>query len=131
MHRNVGRLNSLVVKVVREEVNLKTKVNERVERREVNLRELVEALVKDLRPLADASNLTLTNEVAEGLTAHADDAMLSLIFQNLISNAIDYTPNGEVVIGARLTTERPPSNAGSATTARGFRQTGWRRCSTN
>jgi signal transduction histidine kinase len=27
--------------------------------------------------------------------------MLTLVFQNLISNAIDYTPNGEVVIGAR------------------------------
>ncbi|HEX7958134.1 MAG TPA: HAMP domain-containing sensor histidine kinase [Pyrinomonadaceae bacterium] len=27
--------------------------------------------------------------------------MQSLIFQNLISNAIDYTPNGEVTVGAR------------------------------
>ena len=101
MHRNVGRLNSLVVKVVQEEVNLKTKANERVERREVNLRALVEALLKDLRPLADASNLKLINELPEGLTALADAGMLSLIFQNLISNAIDYTPNGEVTVGAR------------------------------
>ncbi|MET0625489.1 MAG: HAMP domain-containing sensor histidine kinase [Pyrinomonadaceae bacterium] len=101
MHRNVGRLNSLVVKVVQEEVNLKTKVNERVARREVTLRALVESLVEDLRPLADASNLTLTNEIPEGLMAHADADMLSLIFQNLISNAIDYTANGKVIVGAR------------------------------
>jgi signal transduction histidine kinase len=101
MHRNVGRLNSLVVKVVQEEANLKAKVTERVERREVNLRALVEALVKDLRPLADASNLNLINRVPEGLTALADAGMLSLIFQNLISNAIDYTPRGEVTVGAR------------------------------
>ena len=101
MHRNVGRLNSLVVKVVQEEVNLKTKVDERVKRREVNLRALVEALVKDLYPLADASNLTLINEIPEGLTAHADAGMLSLIFQNLISNAIDYTADGKVIVGAR------------------------------
>ena len=101
MHRNVGRLNSLVVKVVHEEVNLKAKVDERVERREVKLRGLVEALVEDLRPLADASNLKLINDVPERLTAFADAGMLSLIFQNLISNAIDYTPNGEVVVGAR------------------------------
>ncbi len=101
MHRNVGRLNSLVVKVVQEEVNLKAQMNERVERREVNLRELVGALVNDLRPLADASNLNLINEIPEGLTALADAGMLSLIFQNLISNAIDYTPNGEVTVGAR------------------------------
>jgi two-component system, OmpR family, phosphate regulon sensor histidine kinase PhoR len=101
MHRNVTRLNSLVVKVVQEEANLKTKVNERVERREVNLRELVEALVKDLRPLADASSLKLVNAIPEGLTAFADAGMLSLVFQNLISNAIDYTPNGRVTVGAK------------------------------
>ncbi|MFL6334692.1 MAG: sensor histidine kinase [Pyrinomonadaceae bacterium] len=101
MHRNVSRLNSLVVKVVQQEANLKTQVNERAKRREVNLREAVEALVKDLRPLADASSLKLINEIPEGLTAFADAGMLSLVFQNLISNAIDYTPNGSVTIGAR------------------------------
>jgi two-component system phosphate regulon sensor histidine kinase PhoR len=101
MHRNVTRLNSLVVKVVQEEANLKAKVNEKVEWREVKLRELVEVLVSDLSPLAVVSNLSLANEVPEGLTAFADANMLTLIFQNLISNAIDYTPNGEVTIGAK------------------------------
>lgn len=101
MHRNVKRLNSLVVKVVQEEANLKAKVNERVERQEVNLRGLVEVLVSDLGPLAAASHLSLINEVPEGLIAFADANMLSLIFQNLISNAIDYTPNGEVIVGAQ------------------------------
>ena len=38
MHRNVSRLNSLVVKVVQEDANLKAKLNETVERREVKLR---------------------------------------------------------------------------------------------
>jgi len=65
------------------------------------MRELVEALVKDLRPLADASSLKLINEIPEGLTAFADQGMLSLVFQNLISNAIDYTPNGRVTVGAK------------------------------
>jgi two-component system, OmpR family, phosphate regulon sensor histidine kinase PhoR len=101
MHRNVDHLNSLVVKVVQEEANLKAKVNERVERQEVKLRPLVEGLANDLRPLAAASNLSLINKVPAELTAFADASMLTLIFQNLISNAIDYTPNGEVVIGAR------------------------------
>jgi signal transduction histidine kinase len=100
MHRNVSRLNSLVVKVVQEEANLKSQVNERVKRREVNLREVVETLVKDLRPLADASSLKLVNEIPQGLTALADAGMMSLVFQNLISNAIDYTPNGTVTVGA-------------------------------
>ena len=101
MHRNVSHLNSLVVKVMQEEANLKAKVNERVERREIKLRALVEVLVSDLGPLAAASNLSLINKVPEELTAFADANMLTLIFQNLISNAIDYTPNGEVIIGAQ------------------------------
>ena len=101
MHRNVTRLNSLVVKVVQEEANLKATVNERIVRREVKLRALVEVLVSDLGPLAAVSNLSLANEVPEGLTVFADANMLTLIFQNLISNAIDYTPNGEVTIGAK------------------------------
>jgi len=105
MHRNVARLNSLVVKVVQEEANLKAQVDEKVKRREVKLRSLVEALVSDLRPLADASNLSLLNKVPEELTAFADPNMLTLIFQNLISNAIDYTPNGEVTIGAKKVKE--------------------------
>ncbi len=105
MHRNVGRLNSLVVKVVQEEANLKAQVYEQVERREVKLRALVEALVSDLQPLAAASNLSLLNQVPAELTAFADANMLTLIFQNLISNAIDYTPNGEVIIGARESKE--------------------------
>ncbi len=101
MHRNVTHLNSLVVKVVQEEANLKAQVNEKVERQEVKLRALVGVLVSDLSPLAAASNLSLTNEVPEELTAFADANMLTLIFQNLISNAIDYTPNGDVTIGAK------------------------------
>ncbi|MDT5270219.1 MAG: hypothetical protein QOH49_2405, partial [Acidobacteriota bacterium] len=101
MHRNVTRLNSMVVKVVREEANLKAQVDEEVKRREVKLRELVELLVSDLRPLAEASNLSLINRVPEELMVIADANMLALIFQNLISNAIDYTPNGEVTVGAR------------------------------
>ena len=101
MHRNVNHLNSLVVKVMQEEANLKTKVNEKVQRREVKLRALVEALVSDLGPLAEAANLSLNNKAPEELTAFADAGMLTLIFQNLISNAIEYTPNGEVIIGAQ------------------------------
>jgi two-component system phosphate regulon sensor histidine kinase PhoR len=105
MHRNVERLNSLVVKVVQEEANLQASVNKRVERREVDLRALVQGLVSDLHPLADAANTKLINEVPEGLAAFADANMLTLIFQNLLSNAITYAGNGEVTVGARKVEE--------------------------
>ncbi len=101
MHRNVSRLNSLVVKVVQEEVNLKSQMNEKVERQEVKLKEMVEVLISDLNPLAAAANLSLINNVPEEMTAFVDASMVSLIFQNLMSNAINYTPNGEVIIGAQ------------------------------
>jgi len=105
MHRNLRNLNSLVVKVVQEEANLKAGVNEKVKREELKLRMLVEVVVSDLLPLAEASNLTLINRVPEDLIAFADANMLTLIFQNLVSNAIDYTPNGEVVIEAQRINE--------------------------
>ncbi|MGI9167289.1 MAG: ATP-binding protein [Pyrinomonadaceae bacterium] len=105
MHRNLRHLNSLVVKVVQEEANLKAGVNEKVKREELKLRMLVEEVVSDLLPLAEASNLTLINRVPEDLIAFADANMLTLIFQNLVSNAIDYTPNGEVVIEAQRINE--------------------------
>lgn len=105
MHRNVKRLNLLVVKVMQEDANLKAKVNEKVERREIKLRELVEVLISDLSPLAATSNLNLVNNVPKDVTAFGDAGMVSLIFQNLISNAIDYTPGGEVVIGAQENTK--------------------------
>ena len=105
MHRNVSHLNSLVVKVMQEDANLKAKANEKVKRRELKLRALVEGLVGDLGPLASASNTRLINEVPEELLAFADPSMLTLIFQNLCSNAINYSPNGEVTIGAREITE--------------------------
>jgi signal transduction histidine kinase len=52
--------------------------------------------------LTYAADLSLVNRLPEELTVLADADMLTLIFQNLISNAIDYTPNGEVMIGGRV-----------------------------
>jgi signal transduction histidine kinase len=88
--------------VVQEKANLKAQVDERVQWREVNLRALVEVLLSDLNPLTYASDLSLVNDLPEELTVLADADMLTLIFQNLISNAIDYTPDGEVSIGGRV-----------------------------
>ena len=101
LQRNVNRMNALVVKVVQEETNLKANAEGKLERREVKLRALVESLINDLQPLAGTLNTKLTNHIFEELTAFADDNLLTLVFQNLISNAIKYTPNGEVSVGAR------------------------------
>jgi two-component system phosphate regulon sensor histidine kinase PhoR len=101
LQRNVNRLNALVVKVVQEEANLKSEADEKFERQEVKLRALIAGLVSDLHPLAETLNTTLINHVPEETKAFADANLLTLAFQNLISNAINYTRNGEVTIGAR------------------------------
>jgi signal transduction histidine kinase len=39
--------------------------------------------------------------VPDDLVVYADASLLRRVFQNLIGNAIQYTPRGEVLIGAR------------------------------
>ena len=50
--------------------------------------------------MAGTASTALHNAVPEGLLIHADAGLLGRVFQNLIANAIKYTPRGEVTIGA-------------------------------
>ena len=99
--RNVTRLNELIVKVIQEENNLNADPNERAKRRDVELKPLVDGLMRDLDPMAVSSNAELFNQVPADLVAFADPNLLILVFQNLISNAINYTPHGNIIVGAR------------------------------
>ncbi len=99
LRRNVRHLEGLVEKVLKENTNLETDVGIKLERREIDLWPLVEALVHDLHPVAGAGT-QLVNEVPDDLSTFADASLLRRIFQNLIANAIKYTPHGAVRIGA-------------------------------
>ena len=102
LQRNVGHLESLVGKVLEENINLETEVGIKLERRHLDLWPLVEALIHDLHPVAGTSSTLLINAVPEDLVIFADAGLLKRIFQNLIANAISYTPRGEVHIGAQF-----------------------------
>jgi two-component system, OmpR family, phosphate regulon sensor histidine kinase PhoR len=101
LHRNVQRLQALVEKVLKESEHIQTETGIKLERREIDLWPLVEALIHDLHPVAATAGTQLTNEVPEDLAVYADASLLKRVFQNLVANAIKYTPRGEVVIGAQ------------------------------
>ena len=101
LHRNVQQLEGLVGKVLEENQNLQTEVGVKLQRRTFDLWPLVESLIHDLHPVAGAASTQLINRVPDDLVVYADASLLRRVFQNLIANAIKYTPRGEIVIGAR------------------------------
>jgi two-component system phosphate regulon sensor histidine kinase PhoR len=101
LHRNLQHLQALVEKVLKESDHITTESGIKLERRDVYLWPLVEGLIHDLHPVAGTASVTLVNEIPEDLCAYADASALKRVFQNLVANAIRYTPRGEIVIGAR------------------------------
>ena len=101
LHRNVQRLQAVVEQVLKESDHIRTETGVKLERREFDLWPLVEALIHDLHPVAETASTQLINEIPEDLTVYADASLLKRVFQNLIANAIKYTPRGEVVIVAQ------------------------------
>jgi len=101
LRRNVQHLDKLVGKVIEENTKLLSDSGIKLERRAFDLWPLVEYLVHDLEPVARPVHTRLINKVPDDMVIYADAGLLRRVFQNLIANAIRYTPGGEVVIGAR------------------------------
>ena len=101
LRRNVQHLDKLVGKVIEENTKLLSDSGIKLERREFDLWPLVEYLVHDLEPVAHPAHTRLINKVPDDMEIYADAGLLRRVLQNLIANAIRYTPGGEVVIGAR------------------------------
>ena len=59
------------------------------------------ASLHDLRPVADTDSTRLLNQVPDDLLVYGDASLLRRVLQNLVANAIKYTPRGEIIIGAR------------------------------
>lgn len=99
--RGAKQLDALVSQVLEENTHLLTELGVQVERRTFDLWPVVELLMQDLQPLASKSATVLVNQVPDELDACADANLLRRILQNLVSNAIGYTPAGQVFVGAR------------------------------
>ena len=61
---------------------------------------LVEAVILDLHLVAGTGSTHLVNEVPDDLVVSADASLVRRVIQNLIANAIKYTPRGTITIGA-------------------------------
>jgi len=67
----------------------------------LNLHEQAEKVVQDLAPLATSAETEVRNEIDPRFEVYSDETLLAQILQNLLSNALKFTANGIIQIGAR------------------------------
>ena len=69
-----------------------------------NLHQLVQDKMVFFRFMADSKNIDLINNVAPHIYITTDKTAFGVIIQNLINNAVKFTPDGEIEINAVLGT---------------------------
>ena len=106
VQRNTERLNALITRVIREQKQLQRSADSvfagRVTKRQVDLWPLIEELLHDLQTLTEPKGIRTSNEVPHSCSVFADPVLIVRVFQNLVSNAIEYTSHGEITIGAAV-----------------------------
>ena len=98
--RNTRHLETLVNTLLAENTQLLTELGVKVERRRLDLWPMVEMLIQDLQPIAAKAATRVVNQIPDDLEATADANLLRRVLQNLLTNAIEYAPGGEVIVGA-------------------------------
>lgn len=71
-----------------------------IEPRKIDLKEILESVLEEMDPLVREKNIELEKNIAESLpSVETDPEMVRIVFQNLISNAVKYTPEkGKVTV---------------------------------
>jgi two-component system phosphate regulon sensor histidine kinase PhoR len=72
----------------------------------LKLRQQVEQMIHDLDPIARFSQTRIINEVPADVEVYSETRLLEQVIQNLLSNAMKFTPQGSVIVGARTEGDR-------------------------
>lgn len=100
LKRNVQQLGELITRIIKEHSDVQQQLEQKLERRTIDLWPLVQEVMHNLAPVSDAASVTLANRVPRQMRVFADAELLARVFQNLLSNAIKYSPRSEVSIEA-------------------------------
>lgn len=122
LQRNASRLEALIKSAAREHQGMVIAASGdiTVQRREFDLWPMVEALLQDFKPLAEPTQITMTNAVPQDVVVVADALLLSQALQNLLSNAIRYTAHGAITVGAEETEDGRAVRVWVADTGKGI-----------
>nr|WP_162930821.1 HAMP domain-containing sensor histidine kinase [Lactococcus allomyrinae] len=100
INKESSRLMNLV-----QDTLLLTKQNHRIDKKKLNLTTLIQDILNTSRPQISEKNLHLEAQV-DNITFKTNQQMVHSIFENLIENAIKYTPNDGKIIVSLQTKDR-------------------------
>jgi two-component system sensor histidine kinase VicK len=64
---------------------------------DLNLSEEIDKAIEKSKPLLEKNHININSKVDENIMVKADKIWLAEVFDNLISNAVKYTPEGGVI----------------------------------
>ena len=97
INKESSRLMNLV-----QDTLLLTKQNHRIDKKKINLTTLIQNILQSSGPQINEKSLHLESQIEE-ITFKTNEPMVHSIFENLIENAIKYTPaNGQIFVSLHL-----------------------------
>ncbi|KKW11659.1 MAG: HATPase domain-containing multisensor signal transduction histidine kinase [Parcubacteria group bacterium GW2011_GWA2_49_9] len=70
---------------------------------DVDFSTLVSDVAKELTPNVERKHLSLTLDIAPSITVHADAGKVRQVIENLVDNALKYTPKGSILVAVKRT----------------------------
>lgn len=96
LRRSINRMKNLVIKTLKlAELNAPSTI---LDMENINLWEEAEISIKDQQLICDEKKFTVENKIDKNIFAKVDKLRLNEVFNNLISNAVKYSPPGSTIM---------------------------------